>query len=67
MVKYNFEYKISVKNDAGIETKYVKRVIDETAVSTEMSVIATSPGIEFVTLRKVAEKPPVKKILKETK
>lgn len=58
MSKYNLEYKISLKNEQGIETRYVKRAIDESAMASEMTTLATSPGIDFVTLRRVQEVKP---------
>jgi hypothetical protein len=61
------EYKLSVKNEEGVQTTYVKRVIDQGFIATELSTLAARDGIEFFTLRKVVEKPLVKKLLKETK
>ena len=58
MAKYNFEYKVTVKNDSGIATQYVKKVIDESALTTELTTIAAYAGIDFLTLRRVAEVKP---------
>ena len=67
MAKYNMEYKLSVKNEEGVMTTYVKKVVDQGFLPTEISTIAARDGIEFFTVRKIQEKPPVKKLLKEVK
>ena len=56
MPRFMVEYKISDRNDDGVETSHVRRTVDH--LWEGLGDVLVDPGLEFLTIRQVREKPP---------
>lgn len=58
MAKFNVEFKGTISDENGSETRQFRKVVEASALAALITAHASDPGIELLTVRKVFEPKP---------